>query len=102
MKKKKVVAFFVFLIILAAALSYLKIITYGSSVGLAVIDSPKKSENYILSPSSPNGIFIFLALLLLILVYKYIHNHEKRISAQMTHSTTKPDNEVSHLRHALK
>lgn len=87
MKKKKVITFFAFLLIIVLALTFLKINVYGSTLGLTILNSTKDPQDYILSPASISGVLIFISILLIFLVYKYIKKHEKRISAQITHLT---------------
>lgn len=87
MKKKKVITFFVFLLIIVLALTFLKLNVYGSALGLTILNNTRDPQDYILSPASLNGVLIFFTILFIFLVYKYIKKHEKRISSQITHLT---------------
>ncbi|MEK6933813.1 MAG: hypothetical protein AABW75_02980 [Nanoarchaeota archaeon] len=101
MKKKRVIAIFTALIILAFALTFLKSTFPAGITGYIINTNQNENNIYVLTTPSLVGIFIFFSFLSLVLIYKYIRTNEKIITLQIIRAKNGRNNKSIHLSHKL-
>lgn len=83
MKKRKVIGFFVVLLVLAAVLSLVEVVRYGALVGFISLGSSNDSVGYSTNNAASHdilifGLYVFAFILLVGVIFTYLDKYNER------------------------